>query len=80
MYIIEFGRQAKPSILYVGFVFLAAHWDHYNRYYSRIYNYNLIFRRIYNYSFFGGHKSSHADLFSLRAVNPLMWTFLLGAG
>ena len=35
-YIIEFGLQAKPTILYVGFIFLAASRDcHYN--YRRIY-------------------------------------------
>ena len=42
---IEFGLQAKASILYVGFVFLAACWDDCNNCYdSRIYKYNLLLK------------------------------------
>ena len=39
---IEFGLQAKPSILYVRFVALAARRDHYHDLYRWIYNYNSI--------------------------------------
>ena len=42
IHIIEFGLQAKPSILYVGIVTLAARRDHDYHGHSRIYYYNLV--------------------------------------
>ena len=61
--LIEFGLQAKPSNLYVGFVTLAARRGYDGYGYRRIYNYNLII---------GGF----IIIFLGAAINPLMWTIL----
>ena len=62
LYFIEYGLQAKPSILYRAIVFFAAtRNDNYN-YYRRNCNYNLIIGG-FIIIFFCCHKSSIVDIF-----------------